>query len=102
MNAPMQRVADRVAAALIEIGAKDIWGIPGGTISPVVDACRSAGLGIQTCVNENTAAYLASGVSAMGGVGVVYVTSGPGALGALAAIAAAHQDGHALLVLVLR
>ena len=100
MNAPMQRVADRLAAALIEIGAKDIWGIPGGTISPVVDACRSAGLGVQTCVNENTAAYLASGVSAMGGVGVVYVTSGPGALGALAAIAAAHQDGHALLVLV--
>ncbi len=100
MNAPVHRVADRVAAALRKIGAKNIWGIPGGTISPVVDACRVGGIGIQTCVNETTAAYLASGVSAVGGVGVVFVTSGPGALGALAAIAAATQDGHALLVLV--
>ncbi|MFT5584528.1 MAG: acetolactate synthase-1/2/3 large subunit [Cognaticolwellia sp.] len=100
MNAPIKRVADRLATALSKIGVKDIWGVPGGTISPVVDACRIAGFGIQTCVNETTAAYLAAGVSAMGGVGVVYVTSGPGALGALPAIAAAHQDGHALLVLV--
>lgn len=100
MNAPMQRVADRVVSALREIGAKNIWGIPGGTISPVVDACRAGDLKVQTCVNETTATYLAAGVSATGGVGVVFLTSGPGALGAAPAISAAHQDGHALLVLV--
>ncbi len=100
MNAPLQRVADRMVSALREIGVQRIWGIPGGTISPVLDACLGADLEVETCVNETTAGYLAAGVSAAGGVGVVYVTSGPGALGVLPAVAAAHQDGHPLLVLV--
>lgn len=100
MNAPFERVADRMVTALREIGAQRIWGIPGGTISPVLDACLGTGLQVETCVNETTAGYLAVGVSAAGGVGVVFVTSGPGALGVLPAVAAAHQDGHPLLVLV--
>lgn len=100
MNAPFHRVADRVASALRQIGAERLWGIPGGTICPVIDACEQGGLRVETCVNETTAGYLAAGVSAAGGVGVVFVTSGPGALGVLPAVAAANQDGHPLLVLV--
>ncbi|NUO49031.1 MAG: thiamine pyrophosphate-binding protein [Polyangiaceae bacterium] len=82
-------------------GIDRVFGIPGGPISPFVDATLDSAVELVACQHETMATYAASGYArATGRVGVVCVTSGPGALSALTGLAAARLDELPLLLLV--
>lgn len=96
-----RRCADAVVSTLVEAGIDRIFGLPGGPISPVFNAAQVARLDVVGCCHEGTAGFAAAGYGrATGQHGVLVVTSGPGVLNALNAIAAAHADDSDLLVLV--
>lgn len=78
-----------------------VFGIPGGPISPVVDALLDSSIEFVACQQETMAVYAAAGYArATGQVGVVCVTSGPGALSALTGLASARLDEVPLLLLI--
>lgn len=94
------RVADQIAEVLLRHRVDRVFGIPGGTISPVFDALYGAGIELITCQHETMAVYSAAGYArAVGAPGVVAVTSGPGALNALTGLAAACRDELPVVVL---
>lgn len=94
------RVADQIAEVLLRHRIDRVFGIPGGTISPVFDALYGVGIELVTCQHETMAVYAAAGYArATGSPGVVAVTSGPGALNALTGLAAAGRDELPVLVL---
>ena len=94
------RVADQIAEVLLRHKIDRVFGIPGGTISPVYDALYGAGIELVSCQHETMAVYAAAGYArATGGPGVVAVTSGPGALNALTGLAAASGDELPVLIL---
>ncbi|PRP99877.1 Acetolactate synthase isozyme 3 large subunit [Enhygromyxa salina] len=94
------RVADQIAEVLLRHRIDRVFGIPGGTISPVFDALYGAGIEMVTCQHETMAVYAAAGYArATGSPGVVAVTSGPGALNALTGLAAAGRDELPVMVL---
>lgn len=94
------RVADQIAQVLQRQRVDRVFGIPGGTISPVFDALFGANIELVTCQHETMAVYAAAGYArATGSPGVVAVTSGPGALNALTGLAAASRDELPVLVL---
>ena len=94
------RVANRIVRALAEAGIDRTFGIPGGTISPVVDALLDSGIEHVTCQHESMAVYMAAGYArATGKPAVVVVTSGPGVLNTMTGLAAAYQDEVPVLVL---
>jgi acetolactate synthase-1/2/3 large subunit len=95
-----KRVADRIVSWLAERGVRRIYGIPGGAIAPVYDALIDSGIELVACQHEMTATYMACGEArATGMPGVVAVTSGPGVLNTVSAVAAAMQDELPLVVL---
>lgn len=94
------RVADQIAEVMMRHRIDRVFGIPGGTISPVFDALYGAGIELVTCQHETMAVYAAAGYArATGCPGVVAVTSGPGALNALTGLAAACRDELPVLIL---
>ena len=94
------RVADQIAEVLLRRGVDRVFGIPGGTISPVFDALFGAGIELVTCQHEAMAVYAAGGYAQVTGKpSVVAVTSGPGALNALAGLAATGRDELPVVVL---
>jgi acetolactate synthase-1/2/3 large subunit len=102
--APQQRGTVRVADQLISVlrrhGIDKVFGIPGGTISPLFDALIDSEIEVVSCQHETMAVYAASGYArATGRPGVVAVTSGPGILNAITGIAAANLDEAPVVVL---
>jgi acetolactate synthase-1/2/3 large subunit len=94
------RVADQLVAALEHHHIDRLFGIPGGTISPLFDALVDSTIEVITCQHESMAVYAASGhARATGRPAVVAVTSGPGVLNALTGVAAAYLDEAPILVL---
>ncbi|MCC6807931.1 MAG: thiamine pyrophosphate-binding protein [Deltaproteobacteria bacterium] len=85
-----------------ELGVRRVFGIPGGAISPLNDALLDVPeIDVVVTRHEAEAAFAACGHAMQTGeVGVVFVTSGPGATNAITGIASAHCDGVPLLVLV--
>lgn len=79
-----------------------VFGLPGGPISPLNDALiDSARIQNVTARHENGAIFAAIGHARVTGrVGVALVTSGPGILNGMCALASAHCDGVPLVVLV--
>ncbi|NVB38675.1 thiamine pyrophosphate-binding protein [Pseudenhygromyxa sp. WMMC2535] len=95
-----RRIADQIAEVLLRHKIDRVFGIPGGTISPVYDALFGAGIELVSCQHETMAVYAAAGYArATGGPAVVAVTSGPGALNALTGLAAACGDELPVLIL---
>lgn len=94
------RAVDRLVSWLANRGVRRVFGIPGGAIGPLFDALVDSDLEVVVCQHEMMAVYLASGhARATGRPGVVAVTSGPGILNTVSAVAAAYQDETPLLVL---
>lgn len=94
------RAADRIVSWLSRRGIRRVFGIPGGAIGPLYDALVDSALEVVVCQHEMMAVYLACGhARATGRPGVVAVTSGPGVLNTVSAVAAAYQDEVPLLVL---
>lgn len=95
-----------VAAVLLDVlereGVRHLFGIPGGALIAILDELKSrrTQLTYVVCRHETGAAYAADGCArAGGGLGVVLVTSGPGATNALTGTMNADNSATPLLVI---
>ncbi|GAA3699737.1 thiamine pyrophosphate-binding protein [Zhihengliuella alba] len=78
---------DLVVEALAALGARTVFGIPGQHALGLFDALGRSPLRFVSSRVENNAAFAADGFSrATGEVGVLFVSTGPGALTALAGL----------------
>ncbi|NAS61916.1 acetolactate synthase 3 catalytic subunit, partial [Pseudomonas syringae pv. actinidiae] len=90
-----------VIRSLIDQGVKHVFGYPGGAVLDIYDALHTVG-GIEHILvrHEQGAVHMADGYArATGEVGVVLVTSGPGATNAITGIATAYMDSIPLVVI---
>ncbi|CAI0974045.1 Acetolactate synthase isozyme 3 large subunit [Serratia ficaria] len=90
-----------VVRSLIDQGVKHVFGYPGGAVLDIYDALHTVG-GIDHILvrHEQGAVHMADGYArATGEVGVVLVTSGPGATNAITGIATAYMDSIPMVVL---
>jgi len=93
--------AEMVVRSLIDQGVKQVFGYPGGAVLDIYDALQTVG-GIDHVLvrHEQGAVHMADGLArATGEVGVVLVTSGPGATNAITGIATAYMDSIPLVIL---
>ncbi|HEY0730569.1 MAG TPA: thiamine pyrophosphate-binding protein, partial [Pyrinomonadaceae bacterium] len=94
--------AEILVEALVDEGVDTIFGYPGGAVLHIYDELWRA----RDCINhylvrhEQGAVHMAEGYArATGRVGVVLVTSGPGATNAVTGIANAYMDSTPLVVI---
>ncbi|MGL5391530.1 MAG: acetolactate synthase 3 large subunit [Shewanella sp.] len=93
--------ASMIVRSLIDEGVKHVFGYPGGSVLDISDALHVIP-GIEHILvrHEQAAVHMADGYArATGKVGVVLVTSGPGATNAITGIATAYMDSIPLVVL---
>ncbi len=90
-----------VVRSMIDQGVKHIFGYPGGSVLDIYDALHEKSDIEHVLVrHEQAAVHMADGYArATGEVGVVLVTSGPGATNAITGIATAYYDSVPLVVL---
>ena len=93
--------ADMIVRSLIDEGVEHIYGYPGGSVVDIYDALHEkSDLEHVLVRHEQAAVHMADGYSrATGKVGVVLVTSGPGATNAITGIATAYMDSIPMVVL---
>ncbi|WP_201746247.1 acetolactate synthase 3 large subunit [Veronia nyctiphanis] len=93
--------ADMIVRSLIDQGVKHIFGYPGGSVLDIYDALHQKSDIEHVLVrHEQAAVHMADGYArATGEVGVVLVTSGPGATNAITGIATAYMDSAPMVVL---
>ncbi len=93
--------AEMIVRSLIDQGVKHIFGYPGGSVLDIYDALHEKSHIEHVLVrHEQAAVHMADGYArATGQVGVVLVTSGPGATNAITGIATAYYDSVPLVVL---
>jgi len=91
---------DVVVETLEALGVTHIFGIPGQHALGLFDAIRRSDLEFVSSRVENNSAFGADGYSRMTGkVGVMFVSTGPGALTALGALQEAYTTGVPLVVI---
>src|SRR6201988_3847817 len=93
--------AEMVIRALKDHGVKHIFGYPGGAVLPIYDALFQDNELIHVLVrHEQGAVHAAEGYArSTGGVGVVLVTSGPGATNVVTGLTDALMDSVPLVVI---
>src|SRR6201991_1244687 len=93
--------AEMVIQALADQGVTDIFGYPGGAVLPIYDAMFQQDKVRHVLVrHEQGASHMAEGYArSTGRVGVILVTSGPGATNAVTGIANAYMDSTPLVVI---
>jgi acetolactate synthase-1/2/3 large subunit len=93
--------AEIVVQALTDLGVEVVFGYPGGAVLPIYDALFAQQRIRHILVrHEQAAVHAAEGYARSSGkVGVVLVTSGPGATNAVTGITDALMDSIPLLVL---
>jgi acetolactate synthase-1/2/3 large subunit len=92
--------ADLLVRRLIELGVRQVFGYPGGQLTPVYDAIHRAGLRHYLARDEQAAAFMADGFArATGRPGVCLAVCGPGVFNAFTPLASAHTDSIPLLLL---
>ena len=90
----------RVAKVLEREGVRCVFTLCGGHISPILVACKRAGLRVVDVRHEATAAFAADAVSRLTGVpGVAIVTAGPGVTNTITAVKNAQLAQSALVVI---
>ena len=92
-----------LVANLIAQGTTHLFGVPGESYLPVLDALYDVAdrMTLVTCRQEGGAAYMADAYGKLSGrPGVAIVTRGPGATNAAVGIHTAAQDSTPMLVLV--
>ncbi len=99
--AQMMSGAEMVVRALVDQGVEHIFGYPGGAVLPIYDALFQQDKVHHILVrHEQGATHAAEGYARSSGkVGVVLVTSGPGATNAITGIADALMDSIPMVVL---
>lgn len=100
MSTEVQRNGgDLVVETLSALGAKTVFGIPGQHALGLFDALSRSELKFISSRVENNSAFAADGYSrATGEVGVLFLSTGPGALTALAGLQEAYATGVPLVV----
>lgn len=99
---PEVRAADQLIDALVTKERVDVFfGLPGGAISPLHDAvARRDDVRVINVRHEADAVFAAAGYARVTGkLGVAFVTSGPGVLNTINALASAYMEGLPVLVL---
>lgn len=93
--------AEMIVQSLIDQGIKHIFGYPGGSVLDIYDALKKIGKIKHILVrHEQGAVHMADGYArSTGKVGVVLVTSGPGATNAITGIATAYMDSVPIVIL---
>src|SRR6478735_8690620 len=90
---------DVVVETLTALGVSHVFGIPGQHALGLFDAIRRSALRFVSSRVENNSAFEADGYTrATGEVGVLFLSTGPGALTALGALQEAYATGVPLLV----
>lgn len=91
---------DVVVETLAALGVSHVFGIPGQHALGLFDAIRRSSLTFVSSRVENNSAFGADGFArATGDVGVLFLSTGPGALTALGALQEAYATGVPLLVI---
>jgi len=79
-------------------GVKYIFGLPGGHIYPMIEACNDHGIKFISCRNEQNSAFMAEGWAlTTGEVGVCTGTAGPGTTNLITGVANAACNQVPLL-----
>lgn len=90
---------DLVVETLEALGAKTVFGIPGQHALGLFDAMGRGKLHFVSSRVENNSAFAADGYSrATGEVGVLFLSTGPGALTSLAGLQEAYASGVPMVV----
>ncbi|MGM7669554.1 thiamine pyrophosphate-binding protein [Microbacterium sp. A93] len=90
---------DLVIETLTSLGARTVFGIPGQHALGLFDALSRSELSYVSSRVENNAAFAADGYArATGEVGVLFLSTGPGALTSLAGLQEAYATGVPMLV----
>lgn len=99
-TAPAQRNGgDLVIETLEALGAKTVFGIPGQHALGLFDALSRSNLHFVSSRVENNSAFAADGYSrATGEVGVLFLSTGPGALTSLAGLQEAYATSVPMVV----
>ncbi|WP_082634413.1 thiamine pyrophosphate-binding protein [Arthrobacter alpinus] len=96
---PQRNGGDLVVETLTALGAKTVFGIPGQHALGLFDALSRSPLHFISSRVENNSAFAADGYSrATGEVGVLFLSTGPGALTALAGLQEAYATGVPMIV----
>lgn len=93
--------AQMVVKALVDLGVKHVFGYPGGSVLDIYDVLHQQDELQHILVrHEQGATHMADGYSrSTNEVGVVLVTSGPGATNCVTGIATAYMDSIPMVVL---
>lgn len=96
----MRNGGDVAVETLTALGVSHVFGIPGQHALGLFDAIRRSDLQFVSSRVENNSAFGADGYArATGEVGVLFLSTGPGALTALGALQEAYATGVPLLVI---
>jgi acetolactate synthase-1/2/3 large subunit len=92
--------AQVIASTLARAGTEFAFGLPGGEVTALIQACRSAGIRFMLTGHEASAAFMAD-VSGQitGRAGVCIATLGPGAMNLVLGVANALLDRSPVLAL---
>lgn len=92
--------AETIIECLKREGVEYIFGYPGGSVIPLLDAILNCGIKFILTRHEQGAIHIADGYArATGKPGVVLVTSGPGATNTITGLLTAYMDSVPLIVL---
>ena len=97
------RAADHLVDQLVAQGIKHVYGVPGESYLPVLDAMhgREEQISFITCRQEGGAAMAADANGKLTGrPGVCFVTRGPGATNASAGVHVAYQDSTPMILFI--
>jgi acetolactate synthase-1/2/3 large subunit len=96
----MASCVETIAATLKGSGVKRIFGLPGGEILDLIEACRQVGIDFILTRHESTAAFVADVTGQITKrPGVCISTVGPGATNLVSGLANAYLDRSPLLAL---
>lgn len=99
IEAAQRNGGDLVIETLEALGAKTVFGIPGQHALGLFDALSRSDLHFVSSRVENNSAFAADGYSrATGEVGVLFLSTGPGALTSLAGLQEAYATGVPMVV----
>ncbi|GHG58117.1 acetolactate synthase [Sinomonas cellulolyticus] len=99
-EAHLRNGGDLVVETLEALGARTVFGIPGQHALGLFDAMGRGNLHFVSSRVENNSAFAADGYSrATGEVGVLFLSTGPGALTSLAGLQEAYATGVPMVVI---
>jgi acetolactate synthase I/II/III large subunit len=96
------KTVGQIIVAILEANGIDrVFGVPGESFLPVLDALRDSTIDTVTCRHESSAGFMALADARLTGrPGICLVSRGPGATNASIAVHTAQQDGLPLMLLV--